>query len=141
MIWATAGFPFEIDDASSFGTRTRAIMPQYETAWRALNRANISMYPLDVEDLKNPGYVGPSTRAPLPQHTSLDTTVINLERFADVTGGRLCDRSKDARQCYEKATQDSSDYYLLGFYQNTDNLKPGWQKTARRLPSIASPVD
>src|ERR1700676_326287 len=140
MIWATAGFPFEIDDASGFGTsasaygnRARTVMPQYENAWRSLNRANISLYPLDVEDLTNPGYVGPSTRAPLPQHTMLATNVINLEKFADVTGGSLCDRSKDAKQCYDKAAADSSDYYLVGFYQNTDNVKPGWQKLNVRV--------
>jgi VWFA-related protein len=140
MIWATAGFPFEIDDASGFGTsasaygnRTRTVMPQYENAWRSLNRANISLYPLDVEDLTNPGYVGPSTRAALPQHTMLATNVINLEKFADVTGGSLCDRSKDAKQCYDKAAADSSDYYLVGFYQNTDNVKPGWQKLNVRV--------
>ena len=65
LIWATGGFPFQIEDAARFGMYERALLPAYEEAWRTLNRGNIAVYPLDVEDLINPAFVGPNTGQPL----------------------------------------------------------------------------
>jgi hypothetical protein len=32
IVWATGGFPFEIDDANAFGARDRGLLPAYERA-------------------------------------------------------------------------------------------------------------
>ncbi len=85
IVWATGGFPFEIDDANAFGARDRGLLPAYERAWSALNRANIALYPLDVEELVNPAYVDPRTGHPLPQHLHNNNIVANMEKFAEVT--------------------------------------------------------
>jgi VWFA-related protein len=139
LIWATAGFPFEIGDATMFGRGgslerlgDQGYLTLYERTWRALNAANIAVYPLDVSDLVNPGYVSPATGEPLPQHVMLDMHVANLEDFADVTGGKFCDRSMDARKCFDQAADDSSDYYLLGIYDQSGEEKPGWRKLSVR---------
>lgn len=138
LIWATGGFPFEIDDPSQFGARERDLLPEYEKAWRALNRADIAVYPLDVEQLASTALVSASVGQPLPEHFDIRSNVTNLERFADVTGGKLCDRSTDAETCFRKATTDSSDYYLLGFYQGSATTKSGWQKLSVRtnVPNV-----
>jgi VWFA-related protein len=52
LIWSTGGFPFEIDDRAQFGTREQALLPVYDSTWRAINLANIAVYPLDVEGLQ-----------------------------------------------------------------------------------------
>jgi len=139
LIWATAGIPFEMGDASVFQTGgrfehlgTQGYASLYEQTWRALNGANIAVYPLDVSALENPAYVNPAVGEPLPQHVVLDMHVANLENFADVTGGRLCDRSMDARKCFHQATDDSSDYYLLGIYDPDGPERPGWRKLSVR---------
>ncbi len=132
MIWATGGFPFEIDDASAFGLRNRDLLPAYEQAWRALNQANIAVYPLDVSDLVNPAHVGAGIGRPQPQHVRLDMHIANMENFAAATGGKFCDRSWDARKCFDQASQDSSDYYLLGIYDRSGAAKPGWRKLSVR---------
>jgi len=95
-------------------------------------------YPLDVEQLVSTALVSSSVGQPLPQHFDIRSNVTNLERFADVTGGKLCDRSTDAEACFRKATTDSTDYYVLGFYQNSANTKSGWQKLSVKtnLPNV-----
>jgi VWFA-related protein len=141
LIWATAGFPFEVNEAATFGkTRTaeggagHAAQSLYEQAWRALEAANIALYPLDVSELTNPGYASAGIGEPLPQHVMMDTHVANLEMFADATGGKLCDRSMDAKKCFEQAAGDSSDYYLLGIYNKSGTEKPGWKSLSVRTP-------
>lgn len=133
MVWATGGFPFEIDDAATFGLRDRGLLPAYERAWRALNHANIAVYPLDVEALLNPAYVGAGIGRPLPQHIHPYMNVTNMEKFAEVTGGKFCDRREDAESCFREAAIDSSDYYLIGIYTNADDAKPGWRKISVKV--------
>jgi hypothetical protein len=137
LIWATGGFaiePFDIIvDGSQYGVHDRRLLPLYENAWSALNHANIAVYPLDVEELVNTAYVGPEVRLPLPEHFDIRSKVTSLERFADATGGRLCERQTDAEGCFHEAVNDSTDYYLLGFYANSSKVKPGWQKLAVKV--------
>ena len=128
LIWATGGFPFEMGDASHFGSYDRALLPAYEDAWRTLTRGNIAVYPLDVEDLVNPAFVAPNSGQPLPQHIGITSDVGKLESFAESTGGKLCDRKTSALGCFNAAVDDSSDYYLIGFYQSSGNSNPGWRK-------------
>ena len=141
LIWATAGFPFAVNEAATFGKAgtssggvEQALLPLYEQAWRALEAANIAVYPLDVSKLTNPGYASAGMGEPLPQHVMMDTHESNLENFADVTGGKFCDRSMDAKKCVEQAASDSSDYYLLGIYDKSGTEKPGWRTLSVRTP-------
>jgi VWFA-related protein len=134
LIWATGGgFPFQIDDAKHFATYQQDLLPLYENAWRTLNRANIVVYPLDVEDLVNPAYVDASVGHPLPEHFDSHANVSNLEAFAEATGGRLCNRETTAVACFAKAENDSSDYYLIGFYEYSGDPKPGWRSLAVKV--------
>ncbi|MGH9748016.1 MAG: VWA domain-containing protein [Candidatus Acidiferrales bacterium] len=134
LIWATGGgFPFQIEGGAQFSSSERGLLPAYENTWRALIRANISVYPLDVEDLLNPAYVSASVGRPLPQHFEAHSNVSNLESFAESTGGRLCDRQTTADGCLAAAADDLSDYYLLGFYETSAGSKPGWRKLAVKV--------
>ncbi len=133
LIWATGGFPFVIDDPSLFGKYDRELFPAFENTWRTLTRANIAVYPLDVEDLISPAYAGPNIGNPLPQHFDTLPNVSNLESFAESTGGKLCDRQTTALGCFNAAVDDSSDYYLIGFYQSSGNSNPGWRKLSVKV--------
>ncbi len=133
LIWATGGFPFEMGDASHFGAYERGLLPAYENAWRTLTRGNIAVYPLDVEDLINPAFVAPNSGQPLPQHVAITSDVDKLESFAESTGGKLCNRQTTALGCFNAAVDDSSDYYLIGFYQSSANSNPGWRKLSVKV--------
>ncbi|HET7108519.1 MAG TPA: VWA domain-containing protein [Candidatus Acidoferrum sp.] len=139
LIWATAGFPFDMGDESAFeksgalhSLGQQGLIPLYDQTWRTLEAANIAVYPLDVSELVNPGFVGAGIGMPLPRHTMLDMHVANLENFASMTGGKFCDRSMDAEKCFKEAASDSSDYYLLGIYDKSGTEKPGWRKLSVR---------
>jgi hypothetical protein len=106
----------------------QSLSPLYERTWRTLEAANIAVYPLDVSELVNPGYVGAGIGVPMPRHVMLGTHIANLENFANMTGGKLCTRNMDAGKCFKEAANDSSDYYLLGIYDKSGTEKPGWRK-------------
>jgi VWFA-related protein len=127
LIWATGGFPFDFNDPANFSQNERTLLPYYENVWRILNRANIAVYPLDVEDLVNPGYLDPRNGQELPEHFEKPSSVSNLESFADATGGRLCDRQTSALACITTANNDGNDYYMIGFYQMSGESKSGWR--------------
>jgi VWFA-related protein len=145
LIWATAGVPVQIDSVievpewsrdqhpvdkipSNFGAHERELKTAYESTWGALNRANIAVYPLDIEDLVNPVFVDASSGTPPFKRSDLQSNISNLETFADMTGGKLCDRRSDAQGCFQEAAKDSSDYYLLGYYKSASDTKAGWRK-------------
>jgi hypothetical protein len=51
-----------------------------------------------------------------------------MNSFADATGGRAFYNTNDLEKAFERASDDSSSYYLLGYYRGPDDTKPGWRK-------------
>jgi len=133
LIWATGGIPFDIDDVARFRLRSPDLVSLYENAWQALNRAQIAVYPLDLEELLNRYHVGPQNEQPLYRTAPAGSRVSNLELFAEKTGGKMCYASSDMTNCFQEAAKDSTDYYLLGFYRKSSDTKPGWRKLTVRV--------
>jgi VWFA-related protein len=150
LIWASGGFPFLIEDRMSilgFGTDTLA---DYDRTWRALNSANIAVYPIDALGLSNSVYnrqFDPTRRFPsppagaarsrfpesntqsvIPRYDRVRQTQDTLRAFANATGGVACLDRNDLSNCFREAQQDSDSYYMLGYYLPTDQRKPGWHK-------------
>jgi len=146
LIWASAGFPFTIDDPRSFARQGDDLTSEYEEVWRALNSASIAVYAVDLNALDF------STRN-LPSHnTGVSSRQINnirgmngaksamqlpydkfaqqqmtLHAFADATGGRACVTVNELDKCFAEAVDDSRAYYMLGYYLGRD-VQPGWRK-------------
>ncbi|MGO9864530.1 MAG: VWA domain-containing protein [Terriglobales bacterium] len=151
LIWASAGFPFIIDDPSSFARQGDDMQAAYQEVWRALNSANIAVYPVDLSAMDF------STRS-LPSHnTGVSSRQINnvrgtnglksalqlpydknmqqqfsLHAFADATGGRACITVDELEKCLAEAVDDSRAYYLLGYYLGGDT-QAGWRKLKVRV--------
>jgi VWFA-related protein len=130
VVWATGSFPFYLDSFADVpGDKTLRTL--YERAMKALNDAEISLYPLDVRGLlSDPTYFGNEPGfTPGANSTSLqDSTVNTLKRFAAMTGGRAYYGNNDLASALKHAAEDSSSYYLLGYYLDTRNKKAGWRK-------------
>lgn len=146
LIWASAGFPFTIDDPRSFGRQGDDLQTEYQETWRALNSANIAVYPVDLSALDF------STRQLPSANSGVSSTQVNnirgtnglksalrlrydqsseqqltLHAFADATGGRACITVEELDKCFAEAVDDSRAYYLLGYYLAGDT-QPGWRK-------------
>jgi len=134
MIWATSGFPLDMGDAGQLVNNLgdKGLTTLYEQTWRKLEAAKIAVYPLDVSELVDPGYVDAGIGRSRPEHVAMDMRAANLENLADATGGRFCARNIDAKQCFDEAARDSSDYYMLGIYDPSATQKPGWRKLSVR---------
>ena len=146
LIWASAGFPFTIDDPRSFGRQGDEMQTEYQDAWRALNSANIAVYPVDLSAMDfstrnlpsaNTGVSsrqinnirgtnGMKSALNLPYDKSLQQQ-LTLHSFADATGGRACITVQELEKCFAEAVDDSRAYYLLGYYLGGDT-QPGWRK-------------
>lgn len=141
LVWATSGFPFYIDQPSAVPAGYLA--PLYEQTMQALNDAQISVYPVDVRGLVNYSSASDVTYAPrgsaalsgpafansLAARAWLqNSTLDSLRDFAAMTGGTAFYNSNDIAGGIGRAADDSSSYYLLGYYLDTSNTKSGWRK-------------
>ena len=141
LVWASAGFPFALNEETMALKEGLApvdtpanMQPLYENTWTALNRAQISVYPVDVHGLGDlPGPATAPVKKPLPDpfthgqwlHAETNAT---FEAFAKATAGRAYLNRNDLTHVMQQAVEDSSSYYLLGYYLHGENKSEGWRK-------------
>jgi len=142
VIWAGGGFPFSVSDttmqlAPAGRDSITDVLPLYQRTWQLLNDAQIALYPVDVTGLQS-NMPGASIRMPsLPNRRGgygrragwqqVDTQS-TFETFAAATGGRAYYNSNDLVKSFRDAVRDSGRYYMLGYYIDRSNTKPGWRK-------------
>jgi hypothetical protein len=142
VIWAGGGFPFSVSDTTMQLTPAGRdsitdVLPLYERTWQMLNDAQIALYPVDVKGLQS-NMPGASIRVPSPpkrrsvharrsswQETDTQST---FETFAAATGGRAYYNSNDLAKGFRDAVHDSARYYMVGYYLDRSNTKPGWRQ-------------
>jgi VWFA-related protein len=135
LIWATAGFPY---------TGATGVYPDYEKTWRTLNAANVSIYPIDIREMRIPGFdmgrrpsqqsysspiagiYGP--RAGVSQQSWQEQESATMLNFARETGGKSCIGRPDLSECFQDAIVESGSFYMIGYYLNHVAAKPGWHK-------------
>jgi len=143
LIWASGGFPFSVSDntmqLAPAGRDTLSdVLPMYEHTWQLLNDAQISLYPVDVKGLQVVTVPNASVRNPGANFgrrmmwKQLDTQA-TLQTFASMTGGRAYYNSNDLAKGFREAVNDSSQYYMLGYYLDHSKTKSGWRKLAVRV--------
>ncbi len=137
LIWATGGMPFYLDSPSTVPGAHLSNL--YERAMAALNESNISVYPVDVRGLFNDMPVADQRRmishgpSDLMRQTSNRAWLTflsqdTLNEFAAMTGGKAFYSSNDISNLFKRAVDDSSSYYLVGYYLDTKNTKAGWRQ-------------
>ncbi|MGB0045894.1 MAG: VWA domain-containing protein, partial [Terriglobales bacterium] len=137
LIWATGGFPFIMDSPSAVPGGHLSVL--YERAMGALNDAQVSIYPVDVRGLVDLSSTGDASRRGTVNEQAFAVRNTNrswlqgskidtLKDFAAMTGGKAYYDSNDLAAGFKLAVEDSSSYYLIGYYLDTHNTKPGWRK-------------
>jgi VWFA-related protein len=130
LIWVSGSFPISIGyDAETMmqaNREHRSFAPELERAARALDQANMAVYPVDARGLMTfPIYDaangrGFSARTPpraqdlSPDQNDFDTMITLAER----TGGRAFYNTNDIGGAIQRALADSEYTYTIGFYPN-----------------------
>jgi VWFA-related protein len=131
LVWVTGSFPFDLDSFTSVpgDVNLRAL---YERTLNALNDAQVSMYPVDARGLlSDPTFLGENAGSMLAAGVPdalRQSTIVSLKTFAQMTGGIAYYNTNDIAGAFGRAVQDSSSYYLLSYYLDHHNTKPGWRK-------------
>lgn len=148
VIWATGGLPFYLETPDVVpGGPGGDLSSLYERTMATLNESNISLYPVNVSGLLN-GMAAADPSIPFMgvnlvpsdamQHVAdrswLTTSKLEtLKDFAAMTGGIAGYNTNDIAGLFKRAVDDSSGYYLLGYYLDTKNTKPGWRELKVKL--------
>jgi hypothetical protein len=64
-----------------------------------------------------------------------DDPVEGMKLLASKTGGKTCTAMTELKTCIDQAVQDSTSYYLLGFYVPQHDRKAGWHKLEVKMAS------
>ena len=140
LIWVTGSFPFQMPSPND-PPSARDFNDDLARAYQKLNDANVAVYPIDARGLvvlgpdastrisgataRRPGGLAQLQMARSANHTA---TLQTMQSLAEATGGRAFYNTNDLEKAFEHASDDSSSYYLLGYYRAPDDHKPGWRK-------------
>lgn len=127
LVWISASFPFSIGLYDRNGLANPVKNPQENfrdgitRAARALNQANMAVYPVDARGLMViQAYQASNPDAPANQVTSslaaISSPQETMEDLAGRTGGRAFYNTNDIAGSVRKAIDDTKVSYVLGFY-------------------------
>jgi VWFA-related protein len=145
MLWASAGFPFSVNEADLSiniagvkGASLSDFSEKYRKTWRALEQAQVSVYPVDVRGLLDPTMPDISIRSPRDDAYGHDVwkqveTIGTFQEFARATGGRAFFNGNDLAGAFLKASEDNAAYYVLSYYLDRAAKKSGWHKLAVKV--------
>jgi VWFA-related protein len=114
----------------SVGGDLTSLEPLYQRTLQMLNDAGISVYPVDARGLMVffPGAnMSRIQGLASVKQAIFEATRDTMENFADMTGGKAFYNRNDLDVAFQKAADDSSTYYMLGYYLDK-KAKPGWHK-------------
>jgi VWFA-related protein len=139
LIWLSGGFPFSIgldDFTLDMGREQRTFTEELERAARAVNAANMAIYPVDARGLTNPDANFSATsrgnsniKAPVgPSRglVNLQNTQATMQIIADRTGGRAYMNSNDLKSAIRNAVDDSKVSYVVGYYPTHNTWDGKW---------------
>ena len=122
LVWVSGSFPIAIgigeDKLPQPGREIRSFSPEIERAVRAMNQANLAIYPVDARGLMTDPRFSAVTQVPAAdddfQLRALRFATMNT--LADRTGGRAFYNTNDIRSSVRRAFEDGQVTYQIGFY-------------------------
>jgi VWFA-related protein len=131
LVWVSASFPISIgfdgNTPSPPGREQRTFTEEIEHAARALNQANMAIYPVDARGLLAPSHFSAAnsipfdTRSPANDFASHQGTIDTMIVLADRSGGKASYNTNDIEGAVQRAIADGQYTYTLGFYPRHGN--------------------
>jgi VWFA-related protein len=126
LVWVSGSFPNQILGVDGDPVGFQSFNQDIENAARALNNANIAIYPVDARGLIAPplnmSQPGPTARrlqtAPPPRISPARENFDTMNMLADRTGGRAFYNTNDIKSAVRHAIDDSRVTYVLSYYPN-----------------------
>jgi len=110
---------------------------QFRSLLQRFAAGNIVLYPLDARGVmtQNSDASDPNSNQILLQlqKERVQTSQSTMETMAKMTGGKACYNKNDITSCLRDAAFDSEEYYLLSYYRDKNNNKPGWRKLSVKV--------
>jgi VWFA-related protein len=126
LVWVSGAFPFVIPTAHG----PQVMNTQVNRATRAINSADVAVYPVDIRGLMG-AFVNPTAstatvqRGAPPSGSGLFTTMATthpqqdtMREIAAATGGRVYINTNAIGEAVSKALEDSRVSYVLGYYSS-----------------------
>jgi len=140
LIWVSGSFPLYVGYGGSTLTPAsidvQSYTPELERAARALNRVNMSVYPVDATGLALYDGSFPGM-APVASLGSDFFTVTqkhdSMNLLAEHTGGRAFYGVNDVAGSLRMAIEEGESSYLLGFYPNHNHWDGSFHRLKLRL--------
>jgi VWFA-related protein len=136
LLWATGGTVCE--PGVSVGGMHQGLIDKCNKVWHLLSTNNIAVYPIQVSQSLNPGFVSPGMANPNRNEPRGMQTQLILESYAKYTGGKVCGFRNDD-SCYREAADDSSQYYLVSYY-TTPTPQAKWRKISVKVKTPGTSV-
>jgi VWFA-related protein len=142
LIWISSGFPFGLTTETLMPMPGRYSLPEvigdYERTWQLLNDAQISIYPVDARGLGGSpaADVELSTmnrRLAVTAAPNEQDVIWTFQTFAASTGGRAFFNTNDLDGSFRKAVDDSSQYYMLGYYLGPAKANDSWHRLSVKV--------
>jgi VWFA-related protein len=112
------------DEMAPLRQQFRGLMQQFASG-------NIVLYPLDARGLMtlNSEASDPDVNRLLSQldRERVETSQSAMDTMAKMTGGKTCYNKNEIVSCIRDASHDSDQYYLVSYYRDKKNNKPGWR--------------
>lgn len=144
LIWVSGGFPLDIGfdsiaDWKNPAVDQRTFTEEVDRTMRAMNDANIAVYPVDARGLMtDPRYSAEARtitkRPPLAPPIGVKDQQ-TMQEVASRTGGVAFYNTNDLAKAIHSAVEDSQVTYTIGFYPTDDNFDGRFHKVDVETPS------
>ena len=144
LIWVSGGFPLDIGfdsiaDWKNPAVDQRTFTEEVDRTMRAMNDANIAVYPVDARGLMtDPKFSAEARtitrRPPLAPPIGVKDQQ-TMQEVASRTGGLAFYNTNDLAKAIHSAVEDSQVTYTIGFYPADDNFDGKFHKVDVETPS------
>ena len=129
LLWISTGFPIAINDADNI---PRDYWLPLKRMASTLSEAKIAVYPINPAGVQGFSLFQAGTRL-RNNSVLLETNMRNgeqdtMEVIAAGTGGRVCTGDNDLGDCVKKAMDDSSSFYEIAYYPDSQNWNGEYRK-------------
>jgi VWFA-related protein len=143
LLWISTSFPFSLTPPLLPPGLQRDYSAQVRRLTGILSEAKVAVYPINPAGVRTTGFDagarGADSSMPPPEaedpvgFLQRDITLRNaeqdtMETVAQDTGGRICTGDNDLSDCVHKAVDDSSTFYEIAYYPDSQNWNGEYRK-------------